>query len=133
MSRDGVEVRPILPLYAALIDQLQIRLVNQGRRREREIGTFSPESPPRKPVQLVDTASNNRLLAASSPSLQASSKAVTSAASAMLPFLYLSLAAFGHGSLRFSSLPSESAVQPITKRPLVTIRTVSRPQLRSRS
>jgi hypothetical protein len=49
---DGEEVRPVLPLHAALIDELQIRLVHQRRRLERMVGSLARKVPFGQRLQL---------------------------------------------------------------------------------
>jgi hypothetical protein len=48
---DRKEVGAVLPLNPPLIDELQIRLVNQGGRRQRVIGPFALEIAARQPAQ----------------------------------------------------------------------------------
>ena len=50
---DPEKVRPVLPSHAPLIDQLEIRLVDQRRGRQRVIGALPPQAAAGPPAQLL--------------------------------------------------------------------------------
>jgi hypothetical protein len=43
LRRNTEELRTVLPRRASLIDQAHVQLVHEGSRRERVVGTFSPQ------------------------------------------------------------------------------------------
>jgi hypothetical protein len=51
LGRDGKEMRAVLPANISLIDEAQIRLVNERRRLERVVGAFAPARARRDPAQ----------------------------------------------------------------------------------
>jgi hypothetical protein len=70
---DAVELRAILPVDAALVDESQIHLVHERRRLQRVIATLAAQVRCRAPVQCVVDEGHQpiaRLLVAGSPGPQ---------------------------------------------------------------
>ena len=52
VSGDRKEMRAVLPAHAPLIDEPQIRLVHERRRRQRMVGALPPQVAPRQSAHL---------------------------------------------------------------------------------
>ena len=79
------EVDAVLPADAALIDQLEVDLVHERRRRERVIGPLAAQNGPREAPEVVVDDRRELVERASSPSLQRSSRSVTSGPDPLTP------------------------------------------------